>query len=432
MKRSGSSAAVLALLTAMLVAIPQSSARAIDGNSVAESQLRQREAIEAYADGDMTGYVEALEAALALNPASLWTRHNLAGGYARSGRERDALALLRDLVEKRVDMGLAADADFDPLRGTPGFEALLDDAARATAPKLTSRPWFEFPMTGLSPEGIAFDQAGGRFFFGSMYSGDVYVIDRARQVSRFASVDPQGRLSAIGMTVDGDRGLLWVVGAAFDLAENYSADAGTKSGVFGFDVETGELQHDFRVPDDAWLNDLTLSPDGALYVSGASIFRLDPDTGALDVVATDTPVFGANGIAAHPDGDTLFVSSYPVGLYAVDPAAGRARHLAAPVNTTLYGIDGLYWHDGALIGIQNGATPWRLVRLRLDDRRTAVTAIDYLEFGNPATEPMTGAIVGNRIYYIGEGPDPSPPPVHFPPDMHENLGNVVIRVAPLR
>lgn len=422
-----------AVVTLLALAGPGLAAVAIaaDQAPVAAAQERIREAVGAYRDGDLDSFVASLEAALTLNPSSLWTRHNLARGYARTGRSAEALVLLDELAAMKIDMGFADDPDFAALSELPAFATLVDAAAEATAPVLRSRPWLEFPQAGLVPEGIAVDPGSGRFFFGSMRTGDVYVIDGARRVSKFAGVDAAGRLSAIGLAVDTSRGLLWVVGAAFDIAENFSADSGARSGVFGFDLESGTLVEEYRVDDEAGLNDVALAPDGRLYASGTSLYRIDPDDGGLEIFDTDIDIVGSNGIAVSPDGGILVTSSYPVGLFAVDLATGATRRLAEPPSTTLYGIDGLYWHEGDLIGVQNGTTPWRLVRLRVNADVTAVTAIDYLEVGNPATEPMTGAIIANRIYYIGEGPEPAAAPAQFPPAMQGNLGSVVIREAPL-
>lgn len=91
---------------------------------------------------------------------------------------------------------------------------------------LSSTHYFSCDEHALIPEGIALDAGTGRLFFGSMRTGEVFAVDRHRQVSRFATVEHEGRkLAAIGMTVDAGRGLLWVVGTQFFLTEGYDADA---------------------------------------------------------------------------------------------------------------------------------------------------------------------------------------------------------------
>ena len=404
---------------------------AADG-PVEESQGYIRQAGEAYRSGDLAGYVSALETALALNPASLTTRYNLACGYALTGRDAESLDLLADLAAMRVDFGMADDPDLEALRDTPAFRTIVSELVERTRPRIASEAFLTFEQYGLIPEGIARDPASDRLFFGSMRTGEIYAVDADRRVSRFASVDRLNRLSAVGLAVDPGNGLLWATGSAFELAENANTDEPATSGLVGIDLATGAVRHRIPVknPED-WLNDVLVTSDGRLFATGSALFIASESSGQLERFHTSVEVFGSNGIAYVPDDDTLLVASYPVGLYGIDAASGEAWRLEEPAGTTLYGLDGIYWHDGGLVGIQNGVNPWRLVRLHLDNGLRRVTAVDILEIGNDATTPMTGAIDGNAIYYVGETDDPGVTPPQFPEVMRQNLGAVTIRRAPL-
>ncbi len=66
-----------------------------------------------------------------------------------------------------------------------------------------------------------------------------------------------------------------------------------------------------------------------------------------------------------------------------------------------HGFDGLYYREGALIGVDNGAGQGRVVRLHLSPTRDAVVRIEVLEAGHPSFRiPTTGAIVGDDLIYI--------------------------------
>ena len=239
-------------------------------------------------------------------------------------------------------------------------------------------------------------------------------------------------MSAIGLTVDAERGLLWVAAAAFDLAEGYQAEDAGRSGLYGFDLVTGALQREYPLENSGFgLNDVAVGPDGQVFTSGQALRRLDEDAGTLLPVDTSIELFATNGITVHDNGHTIFTSSYPVGVASVDVQTGDARFLDLPVELSLYGVDGLYWHDGHLYAVQNGARPWRLLRLALNDTLNSVVSADILELGNPATTPMTGAIVGDTMYYVGEGADPDNVPTQFPANVQQNLGTVVIRSVPI-
>jgi len=401
-------------------------------NPVAEAQVHQREANQAYQAGDYDAFTRSLEIALGLNPSSFATRYNLACGYARTGRSDDALELLRGLTAARVDFGMARDPDLASLRELPEFQALVAELEANIAPIINSTEHFRVEQLGLIPEGIAHDPATGRLFFGSMRTGDVMVLDGDGLLSKFATVGAGSGRAAIGMTVDSDRGLLWVIGTSFFMAENFDADAATRSGVYGFDLTSGELEHDYLIAEGGLgLNDVALGPNGELYASGQELHVLDPTTDTLVPLQTVPAMFGSNGITAHPDGNTLIFSSYPVGLGTIDLKSRAMRFMVTPEDVSLYGIDGLYWHDGDLVAIQNGIQPWRLLRLSVDADLTAITDVRTIEFANDAATPTTGAIVGDRIHYVGQAPTPETLPSQYPESLAPYIGQTVIRTAPL-
>ncbi len=421
----------LLLLGWMLLvpALPASGAE-IDA---AGAQQHLRDAASAREAGDDAACTRALEAALQKNPGSYYTRYALARGYARTGRPDQALAVLEQLAAARVDFGVAADENFAALRELPRFKELLATLEAATRPVSRGRNRYTFDRLGLIPEGIAGDPATGRLFFGSMRTGEVFVVDQRGQLAKFAAVAHEGRpLAAIGMTVDPARGLLWVVGASFFLTEGYDEDAPVHSGVFGFDLASGDARRKILGEDVGHgYNDVTVGANGDLFLSGAIIGRVAADGDTIEPVATDRPIYGSNGIAVTPDGRYLITSSYPVGIAVIDLADGKTRYLDSPEHVPLYGIDGMYLHQGDLIAVQNGLEPWRLVRLKLDPGLRAVTAAVDLEFANPGMTATTGLIAGDEIHLIGQAPAPEHPPAHFDPALVPYLGRTVIMTAPL-
>ena len=415
----------------LLVALP-ALATAQAEHPVARAQDLLQRANAAYQAGDAAEFTETLEQALALNPASLVTVYNLACGYARTNRIDEALELLDRLVTARVDFGMAQDPDLASLRDHPRFRSMLDRLETGTVPVGSSSRLHTVRQLGFLPEGIALDADTGRLFFGSMRSGDIYVIDRLGQLSRFASVGTVGPYGAIGMTVDPARRILWVVGTSFAMAEGFNPEDPAPAGLFGFGLASGQLAASYFVPADAGgLNDVAVAPGGDVFVSGNELHVLRRGADSLQPLATRPAAFGANGITVSPDGSTLYLSAYPVGVGAVDLASGELRFFDAPAEFPLYGIDGLYWDDGSLIGIQNGIRPWRMLRLQLDDDGSAIESVALIEFANPELTPTTGAIAGHSIIYIGQGPPPPEPPPHFPAHLRPSLGETVIMSAPL-
>lgn len=399
---------------------------------VAAAQSHLRAASEAYRNSDYDTYTSELESALTLNPHSIYTRYNLACGYARTGRHAEAMNILRQLVDWRIDFGIADDEDLASLHDNPEFETLVDSLERMLTPVRSSRHRYTIEQLGLIPEGISIDSATGRLFVGSMRTGDIYVIDEKDRLSKFATVSHEGKLAAIGLVTDEARGMLWAIGSSFDTVEEFDAATAARTGLFGFDLQSGDLVKEY-IGDDSFtgFNDVTVAPSGDIYLSGGELGIIRRGSDVIEHFETDMMIFGSNGITVDPDGEKLFVSSYPVGVAVIELRTGASRWLQATSDTTLYGIDGLYWYEGDLIAVQNGVNPWRLIRIRLDEPRTSVSSVEFIEFANEEFEPTTGAIVDGLIHYVGQGPRPDPIPSHFPPVQARFAGKTIVMTAPL-
>ena len=425
-------AGLLALALGSLLMAPAAETYAQD-NPVAESQVHRREANQAYQAGDYEAFTRSMESALGLNPASLTTRFDLARGYARTGQPAKALELLRELTAARADFDMANNEDLATLLELEDFQRLVAELEAGIRPVIASADYYRFDQLGLIPEGIAHDAETDRLFFGSMRTGDVYALDGQKQLSKFADVNAGTGRSAIGMTVDRRRNVLWVVGTSFFMAENFDAERPTNSGLFAFDLASGALKHEYLIAEGGFgLNDVALGPNGEVYASGQDLHVLDAERDALVPLVTEPAVFGSNGIAAHPNGQALVFSSYPVGLGVIDLTTRSMRFLDTPGGTSLYGIDGMYWYDDGVVAIQNGIEPWRLLKLTVDDDLTAVTDVRTIEIAAPAATPTTGAIVGDIIHYIGQADSPENIPTQYPESLAPFTGKTLIRTAPLK
>jgi hypothetical protein len=85
----------------------------------------------------------------------------------------------------------------------------------------------------------------------------------------------------------------------------------------------------------------------------------------------------------------------------VDLASGASADVNPGTRNTLAGVDGLYWHKGSLIAIQNGIGSPRVAAFRLSKDGLRVTQTMVLENRSALTIlPTTGAIKGNDFYFI--------------------------------
>jgi DNA-binding beta-propeller fold protein YncE len=169
-------------------------------------------------------------------------------------------------------------------------------------------------------------------------------------------------------------------------------------------VRKSSLARSIDVPLANQLNDVAVAPDGTLLVTdsgGGGVWRLDPQTGSVEALVPLGKAPGANGIAVAPGGDVAYVAASRRPL-RVDLRSGEVVPLTLPPRENAAAIDGLYWHDGTLIGVQNVTTPARVIRLRLAADGRTVTAVETLQSHHQAAfdEPTTAAIAPGGLYVL--------------------------------
>jgi hypothetical protein len=151
------------------------------------------------------------------------------------------------------------------------------------------------------------------------------------------------------------------------------------------------------------LGDVAVGPLGDVFVSDSRdpvLYRLPADGGGLQPYRH--PLFRSlQGVVAAPGARVAFVADYSHGLLKVDLMTGDVIRLGDAPGSTSLGCDGISWHDGALIAVQNGVVPPRIMRFELDSAWTRIVRADVLDRNVPvADEPTIGAVVGDDFVYV--------------------------------
>lgn len=208
----------------------------------------------------------------------------------------------------------------------------------------------------------------------------------------------------VGMKVDARRGWLWVNSAATPNYVRYTAADAGRSALFRYDLRTGRLLKRYAIADTGrhFLNDLVLADNGTVYLTNmfaGSIYSVAPGSDSLVLWTRPTGMSFPNGITLSGDGRTLFVASRE-GINTIDVGTRERRLLSAPDGVDVLSIDGLYWHRGALVGVQGGRRN-RVQRFTLAPEGDRVTEATVLEAHHPMfMNPTTGVVVGDDIYVI--------------------------------
>ncbi|HEV3408905.1 MAG TPA: hypothetical protein VG095_01315 [Chthoniobacterales bacterium] len=314
--------------------------------------------------------------------------------------ERDAvLELLRSLRGRKLGLIPVRGVGFDALWDDPDFQSVRKELADEE-PRTPDAPVaFRLSDPKLIPEGIAYDSRGDRFFLGSIAQRKIIVSDRKGQARDFSG--PNDKLDAVlGLVVDARRGHLYAVSTNGFLDEAKNA---RRNAVVRYELKSSKLLDRFEVPAAMQLNDLALAEDGTLYVTdsaGGALFRKKTHEKELKPLGTAGALRGANGIAIGNDGNLYVAIS--TGIARVNSETGEPTRLPQPDSVVTGGCDGLYWHDGDLLGIQNSTNPGRVVRIALAEKGTRIEGLTVLQSHHHPefVEPTTGAIAKGALHVI--------------------------------
>jgi sugar lactone lactonase YvrE len=284
--------------------------------------------------------------------------------------------------------------------------ALACSGPAPAPPAASSSRAFVLAERDLLPESIAWDPASRSFFVGSMHRRKI--VRRAADGSVTDWAGPrEGLWSILGIKVDTARGALWANSCSMgDELPMTPPDSST--------VGRGALLR-LRLPDGAVVgryepgpdrrplcfNDLAIAPSGDILLTAGpgGLWKLRDGVDSLERILADTNLW-LNGIATGPDG-ALYAADDARGPIRVDPETGRWQLLPVPAADTLKGIDGLYVHRGALVWVQNGVYPARVVWAPLTEDGNAVRELRILERGHPDHAiPTTGVMVGDTLFYV--------------------------------
>ena len=290
------------------------------------------------------------------------------------------------------------------MRGDPELEALVRGVRARNPPVLSSQPAYVLAEPGLFPEGMAFDARTGRVYAGSAATQRIVWTDRSGLLHELVPSRAAGLGFPAGMKVDAARKQLCVASAAsFGPGKDIP---GAVTGILCFSLADGRLLRTLRLPAGraGFLNDLAIDPStGTLYTTNTStgaVMQATRTDAELRELLPDEAAPGANGIALDPSGRVLFVAG-DEGITRVDLRTGKAARLERAKQIVDGSLDGLYFWKGALIGIQNGVHPGRVLRFPLDAQLRRIERMEVLEAYAPWIEsPTTGAIDGSSLLYL--------------------------------
>jgi len=394
-------AAALAATAADDAASAASAAAGASGASAAASDAAPAASAAAPTPAQLAARasLERIRALRAQRPGDGLLAYYQAITHVALGEREAAIAELKSLVGRRLGIVPTPGTGLDAIWNDAEFQSIRERLA-ADEPRTADAPEsFRLADPRLVPEGIAWDAARKRFLVGSIARRKIVAIDQRGRTRDFSGAD-DGLDTVLGLTVDARRRLLYAVSTnGFE----DSARIARRNAVVVYDLGRGRRVARHEVAEAQQLNDVAVAADGTLYVTDSaagSIWRMRPGEKKPALFGAAGAARGANGIAVAPDG-TVYVT-LSTGIGRVDPKDGSLVRLAQPDSVVSGGIDGLYWHEGDLVGVQNSTNPGRVIRLRLGDGGRRIDGLVVLQsHHHPAfVEPTTGAIADGAIHVL--------------------------------
>lgn len=368
---------------------------------------RFKAATAAYEAKDYARMEAELRAALLLRPAHPTASYNLAAALALRGERAKAVAVLDALAEAGLVFDPGADADFAALKGDRDFASVRRAFARNGQPRGEAARAFRLRSTTFIPEGIAWDPKRRHFYLGSVHERRIQKVLRDDSEVDFIKPGAGGLWAVFGMAVDPERDLLWVASAAVPQMRDATPAELGGSALLAYDLDSRELKHRFVLDDGPGphaLGDLVVLRDGTVYATDSRtgmLYALDPATGKFSAATRPGELASPQGLALSRDRRALYVADYTQGLYRFDLKSRALSRLEVDAGISVYGIDGLSLHDDALIAIQNGVRPHRVVRLRLADRGRRISGARVLAASlREFEEPTLGVVVEDDFYFV--------------------------------
>jgi len=381
-----------------------------DGTAAADTSAAtyrtwEKAAFVAYNAGDRQGFLDNMQHAYSARPDHPRLIYNLAVANVLNGNNDRATALVSELAAMKLSFPVTQDEDFAPLLTEPAFMAAARQLAANGDPQGHPELAFSVSCKGLVAEGIAYDPRTGDFYLGSIAKREIWRVDADGKAGVFIG-SAAGLWSVFGMSVDTAHRKLWVATAAHDQMPGLKPDEAGKSAILAFDLDNKKLLHrwDIAGPEPHLVGDLTISSGGDVFATDSvahSIYTISSDDGKLERLISDDRFSSLQGIALSDDGRYAFVSDYSGGISRIELSSTSIVTFPSPPATTTLGIDGLYMAGNALIGVQNGVGPQRIVRLALSPTLDRINDVEVLAAAAPEFNDLTlGVPVDGKFYFI--------------------------------
>ena len=338
-----------------------------------------------------------------VQPAYLWGSALFASLAHDSSAAFDAL---RRYASLGLGMDLRASRGLAWLNDSPTFAKLALAHDSNFKPFVASGVAATLPDSTFWPEGVDYDARTKRYYVASIAHRTIAEVRSDGTTRELIARDRSDLGAVLGVRVDSTRGVLWATTSAVRPSPNYATGDTLAAELLRIRIDDGVIERRWRLAPAVLghtLGDLAVGENGDVLLTDSSepvLYRLRADRDSLESIRN--PLFRSlQGIAPVAGGRIAYVADYSHGLLRVDLETKLVTRLDDAPHSTSLGCDGIAWDRGAIIAVQNGVSPARIMRFVLDDRGTRIVRADVLDRNSTvADEPTIGTIVGSAFVYV--------------------------------
>lgn len=381
---------------------------AVDSAAVARAAFgRAAKAINAHDIGVARQEVTRAAESWPIQPSYVWAQAVLA---AQAGDTTTTLRALQAYASLGIGRDLRGETALSPFITLPAFAGTVAKHDALRAPIARSREVARMADSTFWPEGVDYDPRTRRYYVASIGHRTIAEISPDGSTRELWPRDGASGGEAVGamfgVRVDHKRGALWATTSAAPQMANYRPADSTIAALLRIRISDGSIERRWNIPPAPkghTLGDLAIGPNGDVFVTDSNepvLYRLRAGADTLESIRS--PLFRSlQGIAPSPDGRLLYVVDYSHGILRVDLATKSVIRVADAPGSTSLGCDGLAWDRGAIVAVQNGIVPARIVRFALSSSGDRITEAKVLDQNwEIADEPTIGTIVGKTFVYV--------------------------------
>ncbi len=374
--------------------------------AVAVSTLRA-EANKAYVSKDYAQFRDLVAQLHALFPYNQQYMTQLVYAHALNGDRENAYNMMLTMQRQGLSYDFNSSQDSSNVRGTEAYDYINDLMVRAGEPNGFAELRFTLPAEVVLPTALVWDPSREAFLVGDASQGGLWQVERSGETRRLAFADEDtGLWSIFGLLVDAENNRLWVSSSASRIhAEIDPAEAG-RAGLFEFTLDDLKLVKKYPVAADGLPHRLgeVVKLGDDLYSIGAYrpiLYRLTAGEDRVRPFIALTQSVLLRGLVADEARQLLYVSDYEQGVQIIDLRAQQALALAVPETLNMGGIESLAITDNALVVVQSGITPQRIMRLNLDATGGTVEGVVPLAIAMEFFDaPNAGVLVDDELFFM--------------------------------